>query len=725
MDPVFWEVQNRMIMKDIFQRLAAWLIAAFIFCLPTSLSFSSRLLGDPQIDVWNHAWGYWFVFQSLAEFKLPFETDLIGAPGGGTIYYIDTPGALAALPITAILGPTIGYNLLLLFRLALSAFATQLLTEELSEKGWHTWVAGFGALSLPFLLCEMNNGISEVCDIEWGILALWATARYLKTGLRKHALWIGFFQGMTIMATFYYGLAIGILLVFLLGQRIVLHSISEKKLSPSLLDSVLAAGISILVAFPSAFAFWSSLQSDSRLVLRDTSLNVQLLRHNAVDPRIYFHWGAFQSVNLQEEYGEPFIHTAYLRWTLFPLAFWIGWWKKELRVWLITLILSLFLGLGSYLWWGGEWVSFGNQMMSLPFEWLRSLLPQIAITHPLRLSIGGQIICIALGLVGWKELSKKISLEAKIFFPIIGVLIVFEGLFGSSVSYPLHSSDAEIPDFYERTDEDTRGVLDLPAEAGTSMRTSQYFWYQSKHQKPIPYTPDARIGSTRDLETFKNFMGDGMIEKPGKISAESTLHIRDTYQLIAVHSNIEAEKSKLYVEIFTEAFGEGEQEGPHWYWHLEPLSEEEKPPENTTNLNSSPYSSQGEPPKETVSCQNPQAAVDALLDGKISSDDQAKLDECGETLAKYCVQRSKNGSIEIPEALYCLDILEQHHSSDNQYAFMHLLRHNDDELKISVAKKLMTLPSSQSILPKERIEQLARNESEEVQTILIQLVSEN
>ena len=96
--------------------------------------------------------------------------------------------------------------------MALSAFATQLLTVELSGKGWHTWVGGLATLSLPFLLCEMNNGISEVCDIEWGIFALWATARYLRTGLRSHALWIG--SGNDDYGDLYYGLAIEFCCIF-------------------------------------------------------------------------------------------------------------------------------------------------------------------------------------------------------------------------------------------------------------------------------------------------------------------------------------------------------------------------------------------------------------------------------------------------------------------------------------------------------------------------------
>ena len=102
------------------------------------------LLGDPAIDVLNHAWGYWFVFQSLLSGSLPLETPLIGAPAGGTIYYIDTPGAVIALPFTAVFGPAVGYNIVLLGRLAVTGLASQLLLEEwLEERNWWGWIAGW------------------------------------------------------------------------------------------------------------------------------------------------------------------------------------------------------------------------------------------------------------------------------------------------------------------------------------------------------------------------------------------------------------------------------------------------------------------------------------------------------------------------------------------------------------------------------------------------------
>ena len=296
-----------------------WLVIAFVLCLPNSVLLSSRLIGDPAIDVWNHAWGYWFVFQSILSGQLPLETTLIGAPAGGVLYFIDTPGAIIALPITALFGPAVGYNLVLLGRLAITGIATQGLTNDLlGEKSIWGWVAGWAAMTLPFLLCELSNGISEVCAIQWGICALWMTHRATESGNRMHWLGVGIFQGLTISSTFYYGLAFGLLLMVIILGRCIEHIRQDKERSVQILTSAsISALIALVVALPYAWTFWMSIQSDNRLVMRDTSLHEQLLRHNAVDPQIYWRWGQFQSVNLLEKYGEPFIHTGYLRWSLF------------------------------------------------------------------------------------------------------------------------------------------------------------------------------------------------------------------------------------------------------------------------------------------------------------------------------------------------------------------------------------------------------------------------
>ena len=134
--------------------------------------------------------------------------------------------------------------------------------------------------------------------------------------------------------------------------------------------------------------------------------------------------------------------------------------------------------------------------ISLPFDWLRSAFPQIAITHPLRLAAPAIILVSGIAAVAARALKPWQVIG-------LGALICCEGLFASATPWPLAHSDARIGTQYDRiATEDPRAILDLPAEAGTSMRTSQYFWYQTKHGRPIPYTPDVRLGSS-DFETFK------------------------------------------------------------------------------------------------------------------------------------------------------------------------------------------------------------------------------
>ena len=700
------------------KRFGIWFGCAILLCLPSSLLPHQRLLGDPAIDVWNHAWGYWFVFQSIISGSLPLETTLIGAPAGGTIYYIDTPGAMIALPFTAIFGPAIGYNIVLLGRLAIAGLATQGLVEEwLESKSIWGWIAGWATMTLPFLLCELSNGISEVCAIQWGICALWMTERATTRNEWKDWIALGVFQGLTISSTFYYGLAFGLLLMFLVIGRVLENIPSKGKESFLLLKGALTAAVlAVIVASPYALTFWMSIQSDSRLVMRDNSLHEQLLRHNAVDPKIYWMWGDFQSVNLKEKYGEPFVHTAYLRWTVLPFAIWAGIKHRRLRLWLAGMVLSLLLGLGNFLWWNEEWIYVDGQMLSLPFDWIRQVLPQIAITHPLRLSIGGQVICVALGVIGWKHILESVSHKWIALLPIL--LITTESLFGSSAHWPIPSSTATISDVYNLPETDPRGILDLPAEVGTSMETSRYFWFQSKHGKPIPYTPDARLGSTRDLQTFKNFMGDGMKEVPQSLDELSIIHMRGIYQQIVVHSELDATKSAAYSDIFTEAFGDPFKQDDLLYWQLAPLTEDDRPPELETKATvSTPYSSDGED-IQAHSCQRIADLTKELLSETISDEALNMKSTCATELKQYCIQRSKNPSVTIDEIRLCLTIFDEAQTEDLQYALLHLFRHPDDGFKINLCTELINHPSLISLLPSERLKQIANSQSVDVKAAM-------
>jgi hypothetical protein len=306
--------------------------------------------------------------------------------------------------------------------------------------------------------------------------------------------------------------------------------------------ALLAGAVGLAVGGPAFAAIHASVQAPDALVRRSPQLNQQLAAHNAVDPRVYLMPGDFQSVDLAAKYGEPFRHTGYLRWSVVGLAvLGIRRLGGAARRWVALGGISLLLGLGPYLWWGGDFVRVGGSILSLPFAWLQALIPDLAITHPLRLSIGAQAIAAALAgaaLVGQSR--PRVAAAA--------VVVALETAFASAATWPVPASSTEVPAAYTAiaADPDPRAVLDLPAEVGTTMATSAVFWFQTVHRHGVPYKPDARAGSSSDPTTFSRLFPHPM-GRPGerpewalpRLDSLGVAHLAERYGWIVLHADWE------------------------------------------------------------------------------------------------------------------------------------------------------------------------------------------
>ena len=566
-------------------RLLAWLAVAWVLLLPTSAAPTTWLLGDERIDVWNHAWGFWYVAQSLASGRLPLWTELAGAPAGGALYFIDTPSAVAWAPVTLLAGPALAYNLSLLAKVALAGLSGQLLALALGAERRASWLAGLAMCTLPSLLCELDNGISEVCGLHWATLTLWALARQLSAPSWRHALALGLFLGLTGVASFYFGLGIGLLVAPALAVQLLRTGLREPaRLRALLPQGVSAAALSIGLVLPVWLAFRSTLVAPDSLIQRPAGMTRSMLEHNAVDPRVYVAPGDFQSVDLAGIYGEPFVHTAYLRWSLLLLAGLALWRRRALRGWVGLVGLSLVLGMGSLLWWDGAFVEVGGRNLSLPFGWLLDLLPEVAITHPLRLSLGAQILVCGLAGVGLSEVLARLPRGATAVALLAGLLVAGEGLFASAARWPISRSPAAIPESYAALEGTEGPVFDLPAEVGTTMITSRYFWYQTSHGHPIPYVPDVRAGGIRDFKARRALMRADVnraSEVPQVPTGDPLEHLVASYAGLVVHGPLEEQAGLegAYTEALGTAFGEPSVEtGGVRVWRMDRQSLPERAP---------------------------------------------------------------------------------------------------------------------------------------------------
>lgn len=545
--------------------LAVYIAFATILLLPWR-----GLLGHPEVDVWNHAWGYWWVADALGSGSLPWRTELMGAPGGGVLWYVDLVGALGQLPLTVLGGPALAFNVAVVGRVALAGLSGHLLAEALSERGPHGWVGGVGFATAPMLLCEVHNGISEVVAVHWVGFTLLATAHALRGHSSRAWVLVGLLGGASVFANFYYGLTAGLLV----GVVIVLHGHSAPGRSLDWRGPVIALAVALPLAIVALWCLRASVAAPDALVRRSAALNTALAEHNAVDPRIYLMPGTFWSVDLEARYGEPFRHTGYLRLSATALALY-ALRRPELRRWGVVALVSMVLGLGPYLWWDEAWVKAGGRLLLLPFGMMQRLVPELAITHPLRLSVGAQVlvpVLAAAALVG----------RGRLLAAVAAVALTAETVALSVAPWPVPVSPTEVPSIYKEigASADPRAVLDLPAEVGTTMATSRYFWFQTVHHHPVPYKPDARAGSTGDPLTFGYWpqsvgpagLGSGPGRSLDRLGPTELAHLRTVYGWVVLHLELDARLPSRgrIAALLEDALGAGEVVEGRQVWRLPP-----------------------------------------------------------------------------------------------------------------------------------------------------------
>ena len=216
-----------------------------------------------------------------------------------------------------------------------------------------------------------------------------------------------------------------------------------------------------------------------------------LLRHNAVDPRTFLAPGHFQSVDLAKR-GEAFRHSSYLGWLAIALAL-----ASRRKLALAGAVPVIAVSLGRWLWWDGEWAHFApGQVIALPLGWFGTGLPAV-FTHAQRLGAPAIAIVAAAAAVGASRLGR--------YWAAAVVAVAIEGLLVGPSPWPVPRSPrldltahVALADAAPIVCGDRTGsiVLDLPGEVGATMATSRYFLYQTAHGRPVPWSPDARSGTS-------------------------------------------------------------------------------------------------------------------------------------------------------------------------------------------------------------------------------------
>ena len=468
-----------------FKDVALHLLLTAVVTLSMLGSPLRRLIGSPDVDVWNHAWGPWWWADSVASGQLPWRTELLSWPKGGVLWFIDPVlGALGA-PLVWIIGAIGAYNAVMFAYVLLASWAGRRLARSLGASEGASWVGAAGLAGSAWMVCELHNGISEAVNIGPVALALaWSEDAVRARTLRAWAK-AGVGVGLAAVASPYLGLGAGI-------------AVAVRGL-PAIRQAWLGAVVSVIIAAPPLLALRTQLHAEDAIVKHPDSMNEQLALHNAVDPRTFVAPFGFRSVDLT---AEGFEHSMYLGLAALLLAGLALTMRSGGRIaerrwwWVLAAVACLVCSLGPYLYWGDGWLLASGARLRMPWYALQKLAPGLAVTHPLRLAVPALAIVAGLAAVGADRLGRWRSAAV--------LVVLLDGLVISGAPWPIATADAVPPPAYDAIRREvgepiTWGVLDLPTDAGATMATSRYLFWQSAHRLPIPYGPDARASTCRLL----------------------------------------------------------------------------------------------------------------------------------------------------------------------------------------------------------------------------------
>lgn len=472
-------------------------------------------LGHPNNDVWNHVWGYWWFVTSLVSGELPLDTELLGWPLGGQLWFIDAFGALLTLPVQLLWGPVAAYNADIGLQLVICGVGAYALALQ-ATRSWHgALAAGLVFISSPHLVGQLYNGISETMAAGWMALALaallWALER---PGPSRGAL-AGAALGLAAVANWYYGLFAGLIALALLAPELWRRLRGRGPARPDSGQAALGLAVGLLamiavVAVPFGLFRQSMLGGDALVTREEAFVWMTLILHNMTDVVSLFRPGRFYSPDLKAVFDEDLIVVVYLGHALLWPAMAAPWLlsrrqRRGTRVWLVAFVGFVVLTLGPFLYVAGSYVTVGEYWIGLPFLALFQWVPMgTSVSHAYRFVVGA---CLALSVLlaftvrGLGQRGFRLGPTVL----VLAGLRVAETLFASPAVFPLPTTRVDVHSVYGLME--GGAVWDLPVGVPVLAR-SRYAAAQLVHGQPIPYS----LNDPTPPFLFRNRLGQYIME---------------------------------------------------------------------------------------------------------------------------------------------------------------------------------------------------------------------
>lgn len=507
----------------------AYLLLTLLMVAPLLPHIGTTILGGPvaQRDAWQNVWNLWWVGQAVASFQNPFHSPLLYYPEGVDLHLqtLNISNGLLVLPVTALFGPTAGYNTAMVLAFALAGLGGYAFALYVSGNRAAAFVGGLLLTFSPFHITKLWDGQLEMIALQWLPFYALFLLRALQHNQRSDALFAGVFLALIGYTSWYYFLFFAIYSALFATLWLAFpqpdtklrsgieHSSGEKgfwykaitattgrwfMLSQLVLVAVCGVILLLPVLLPAiddVGGLGGGREGADTLDFLKLIHSADLLDFwlpNALHPL----WGP--AVTRLGEQLHPFVAAwnIALGYCALGLALFgaVAAWRVAWRWWLLTLI-ALILALGPLLQIGGQ-----RTGILLPYA-LLTYLPGVGIANrPNHFVVIAVVLLAPLAALGLRALLERISPARRpLALALVGGLIVFELL---PPAWPLFRSNPH--PYYAQLAGAQGALIDLPPR----LESSEPLESQLVHGLPmmggyVSRTPYYRFGKempvVRDL----------------------------------------------------------------------------------------------------------------------------------------------------------------------------------------------------------------------------------
>jgi len=503
----------------------------------------NRVVGHPDSDIWKHLWHHWLVRDGLGEgmigcYRIPW----LAAPDGACLMDADLVNNLLVLPLSWI-SISLAIHAVIVVQLMGAAVAANLVARRLTGDRHAAFLAGCAyAFCCAMLLHAVASGVHERLHLALPALALWLALRFSDEGRWRDLVFLVAALALLALASPAYSVFWGLMMAALVPVDLVLPSRRGREATRGrralrwaavALTAVFALGaVGWLTARcvaeeshggrgfggdPDSLSAWPTVTDTATLAGKMETMPLECFFSPA---------GLDGCASRDVDFLHRFPYPGYLLLLLGLGGVLLG------RTWRIRLLAALgfvllVVSLGPALRWQATDTDY---WVVHPTVWLARLVPFVHRTHiwqlvpfaQLLLAVGAAEVIAARAPVRWRRLAAVAA----------ALLVLGETALVARGELPLPTTETRIPAVYDTLvlesglDRDPGAiVLDLPSHAADPrIGAGRYLWYQTRHQRPVPYTinpggfeegplvahvEEGRFGQAFAAEALSRWIADG------------------------------------------------------------------------------------------------------------------------------------------------------------------------------------------------------------------------